>query len=257
MKLSKMNFSVKVMLAVVFFFFANNVIAQDKIFKKNQKTPIEAQVIEIGTSEIKYKLYKDRAADLIYVLEKTAIEKIEFENGNIETFGVDRIDMAELYQGQKQRALKMGLISPLIGTTKITYEQNIRPGRSFEIKATMVGMGLNFTKTKGMFGSIGYKMYRKPTYVTSDMKRSHLMQGLYLKPEFFIGGHSRFGNENKNDKLSSAGVLLNVGNQWVFGERFLFDISAGIGYGTGQSYQGYLVAGNMATAGSLNIGFLF
>jgi len=257
MKLSKMNFSVNVMLAVVFFFFANDVIAQDKIYKKNQNAPIEAQIIEIGTSEIKYKLYENRASDLIYVLEKTAIEKIEFENGKVASYGIERIDMVEMYQGQKNRALKIGLISPLIGTTKITYEQNIRPGTSLELKASMVGVGLNHSSVKGLFGSVGYKMFKKPTFVTSNMKRSHLMQGVYVKPEVFFGAHSRYGSESNKQRFESAGVLLNVGMQWIFDDRFLIDLGVGAGYGTGESYQGYLVHNNFATAGSINIGFLF
>ncbi|MFK7772412.1 MAG: hypothetical protein AB8F94_09740 [Saprospiraceae bacterium] len=257
MKLSKMNFSVNVMLAVVFFFFANDVIAQDKIYKKNQKTPIEAQVIEIGTSEIKYKLYENRADDLIYVLEKNAIEKIEFEEGNVETFGVNQIDMVEHYQGQKRRALKVGLISPLIGTTKISYEQTIRPGRSFEVKGTFIGIGFNGSSSSGMYGSVGYKMYKKPNFITSDMKRSHLMQGLYVKPEVFFGSYTGGTWDRDDQKLGGAGALLNVGMQWVLAEVFVFDVAIGGGYGTGESYQGYLIHDNFVTAGSINIGFLF
>lgn len=257
MKLSKMNFSVNVMLAVVFFFFANDVIAQDKIYKKNQKAPIEAQVIEIGTSEIKYKLYENRADDLIYVLEKSAIEKIEFENGREESFGVERINLAELYQGQKRRALKVGLISPLIGTTKITYEQNIKPGRSFEVKASMIGVGLNAGGVKGLYGSIGYKMFKNPNFVTSDMRRGHLMQGLYAKPEIFFGGYTGGTWEGNDEELGGVGALMNVGMQWVFSDRLVLDLAAGVGYGVGKSYQGYLMYDNFVTAGSINVGFLF
>lgn len=257
MKLSKMNFSVNVMLIVVFFFFANDVIAQDKIYKKNQKAPVEAEVIEIGTSEIKYKLYENRADDLIYVLEKSAIKKIEFKNGRVESFGVDRIDMVEVYQGQKRRALKMGFISPLIGTTKITYEQNIRPGRSFELKASMIGVGFNVEGGKGMFGSVGYKMFKKPNYVTSDMKRSHQMQGIYVKPEIFFGSYTGGLLDISNEKFGGVGALMNIGMQWIFADTFVFDLAAGVGYGSGESYQGYLMGGNVATAGSINIGFLF
>lgn len=258
MKLSKMNFSVNVMLAVVFFFFANDIFAQDKIYKKNQTTPIEAKVIEIGTSEIKYQLSDSQPDGVVYVLEKSSIRKIKFGNGQSETFGIDRIDLRDLYEGQNNRMMKIGLISPLIGTTKISYEQSLQPGRNLEVKATLVGIGFGNIDGKGIYGSVGYKMFKKPNYITSDMKRGHLMQGVYVKPEVFIGQYTGgTWMDGSNQNLGGMGAILNLGVQWVFSNALCVDLGVGAGYGEGESYQGYVISGNLAMGGNINIGFLF
>jgi len=247
-----------VALLVALFLFANNTFAQDKIYKKNNNEPILANVIEIGTGEIKYKLLGEEEDGLIYVLDKMMITKVEFENGRTEKFGPDRIDVEEYFAGQKRRNLKVSFFGPLVGTTKFTYEQVIKPGRSWEAKMAIVGLGLSdISDDTGLFGSVAYKFYRKPTFVTSDMRRRNIFQGAYLKPEFFFGGHSdNYGSERKSN-VTSAGLLLNLGMQWVFADRIVVDTHFGAGYGTGESYNGYFVYDNRAMGAGINVGFTF
>lgn len=62
--------------------FTTQLFAQDKIYRKNGQV-VEAKVIEVGSTEIKYKL-PDDAESPIYVLEKDRINKIEYQNGKVE-----------------------------------------------------------------------------------------------------------------------------------------------------------------------------
>lgn len=256
--MKSLKFKSIVTFAIALFIFVNHANAQDKIFKKNQNTPIEAKVIEIGTGEIKYKLVPEQTNELIYVLEKIAIEKIEFENGKVEYFGVERMDMEENFLGQDRQAFKVSFLGPMIGTTKFSYEQITKPGRSWEAKASVVGLGKSYgRKGGGLFGSVGYKFYRKPTFLTSDLRRRNLMEGAYFKPEVFIGAYKGQSFDSNHETVSSGGILLNFGRQWVFGERIVLDVAYGVGYGSGESYRAYLVGENLAMAGSLNLGFTF
>ena len=145
------------------------------------------------------------------------------------------------------------------------YEQNINPGRSWEVRAAIVGLGFNPGErdAKGFIGAIGYKFYRKPTYVTSDTRRRHILQGAYFKPEFFVGSTSfdtgvfGTGDERKSD--TAVGVLLNLGWQWNVGDQFLINLVGGLGYGSGDSHRAYRVDDDTNIAGtfSLDIGVTF
>lgn len=75
--------------------------AQDKIFRKNGQV-VKAKIIEVGTTEIKYKLPDDLESP-VYVLEKDRINKIQYENGKTEKFIVDLKD-PEQYIGQLRKA---------------------------------------------------------------------------------------------------------------------------------------------------------
>ena len=51
--------------------------SQDKIYRNNGKV-VEAKIIEIGSSEIKYREYSNPNGP-IYVLETDRIKKVEYE----------------------------------------------------------------------------------------------------------------------------------------------------------------------------------
>lgn len=261
----KIKLSYLVAFVALFLFTANDAFAQDKIYKKNKSEPILAKVLEIGTGEIKYKLYEEQGDDLVYVIEKEFIIKIEFESGRTEYYGKEKMDVEEYFEGQKKRALKISFVGPLIGQTSFIYEQNIRPGRSWEAKAVIVGLGFNRdldANARGFIGSASYKLYRKPTFVTSDLRRRHILQGAYLKPEIFVGSITRdvnlFGagsDQRESDVI--AGFMLNLGKQWVFADVVPLDVSIGIGYGSGESSTAYIVSDGFAFTSGLNIGIAF
>ena len=101
--------------------------AQDKIYRKNGKI-IEAKVLEVGASEIKYSEFANPDGP-IYVLEADRIIKIVYENGKIEKFSDDLTDK-ERYIGDKSKAIKINFFAPLYGYFEAGYEKSIADGRS-------------------------------------------------------------------------------------------------------------------------------
>lgn len=268
-KIMKLLMKIMLILGVSVLLTADSLIAQDMIYTKDKKEAIEAKVIEVSSAEIKYRIWEEAKDGVVYSVEKSAIDKIEFENGRTEHFGQEMIDQDRNFTGQKKRVLKISFIEPMIASTSITYEQNIKPGRSLEFKATIVGAGLNndLREARGFIGGASYKFYRKPSFVTSDLKRRHLLQGAYFKPEVFIG-HTSYDNwiryiysdpmEEARESSATGGFLLNLGRQWVAGDVFVVDLHAGIGFGAGESCFGYIVAeNNIAFSFGLDIGFAF
>ncbi|MEO6036837.1 MAG: hypothetical protein ABIQ93_00400 [Saprospiraceae bacterium] len=236
--------------------------AQDIIFKKNGKE-IPAKVIELGTAEVKYRPF-DQPDGPIYVEDKENILKIVFQDGHTEFYGAARMDEATAFEGQKKAAIKISFLGPLIGYTNIMYERNIKPGRSYEIKACLIGLGKQYAdKPRGVIGSAAYKFYKKPDFYATNFKRTHILQGAYVKPEVFLGGssheqteYSTYPFKTSREQSFAFGLLLNLGKQWVMDNAFVLDLGFGVGYGAGTSTRAIYVGGDagFAFTFSFNIG---
>ncbi len=220
-----------------------NGLAQDKIVKKGGEI-LDVKILEIGPNEIKYQIFSDPEGP-IYIMDKDRINEVRYTNGRVEKYESPLND-AELYIGQKKRAIKMNFASPLLGYTQVAYEQNLKPGRSYEVSVGIIGLGKNQDLAywndvdlkedqKGVFGTFGYKFIRIPDFTSNNQKYSHLLQGLYAKPEVMVGHFSRnhvvSGNFQVEKSNTTFGALMvNLGKQWVFSDVFVLDIYGGIGY---------------------------
>jgi hypothetical protein len=224
--------------------------AQDKIYRQNGKV-IEAKIIEVGSSEIKYKEYKNPDGP-IYILETDRIKKIVYENGKEEKF-IDNLKDPERYAGQANKALKLNFLSPLYGYAEVGIEKNVSPGKSFELSLGVIGAGKSGTlgyyngqfeevkrKPAGFFMSGGYKFGKLPDFIIfGKTKSSHLMQGTYIKPVIYFGHYSETQMQEKSSNVFEKGkqqvtfgaLQLELGRQWVMGEKLLLDIYWGVGYG--------------------------
>jgi len=256
----------------------NTVIAQDLIYKKNSEV-IEAKVLESSDSELKYRNFSD-SEGVIYVVDKSLLYKVEYQNGTIETYKerMDLIDNPEVYSDHAKNIVKISFLGPMLDYANLIYEKNVAPGQSWEAKISIIGLGLdtdaiNRRQEKGIVGSFSYKLYRKPSYYLAKHKRSHLLQGGYIRPEVFFGRNSynetnyhydyesgRGNYETVTEKSSIiGGFLVNVGKQWIFADCVVLDIAAGVGYGGGDSRHAFFVGEGTSLAGSvtMNVGYAF
>jgi hypothetical protein len=243
-----LSFDSKFSFAFCLLFATFSNFAQDKIVKKGGET-LEVKILEIGPNEIKYHIFSDPQGP-IFIMDKDRILEVIYENGRKETYQSVLTD-AEFYIGQKKRAIKMNFISPLLGYTQVAYEQNSRPGRSFEVSLGIIGLGANLDyyswdssnlklDQRGAFGSFGYKFIRTPDFTSNNQKYGHIMQGMYVKPEVMVGHFSNnvvnnnivnFNNSSVDRQSTTFGAfMVNLGKQWVFSDVFLIDLYAGVGY---------------------------
>jgi hypothetical protein len=237
---------------LLFLFFSVSmckIFAQDKIYKL--KGPVVlARVIEIGTDEIKYKLY-DNPDGPVYVVDKSSVSKIEYANGTVEKYKLSFKDPAN-YEGQLKQAVKLNFLAPLLGYTQISFEKSISPLKGYELGVGIIGAGKNYEiddyyingqyqpykrNAFGGFIEAGYKFNKLPNFWNKGMRMSHIMQGTYVKPTATFGYYSdnainyKTGNpvlEKRNNVFGA--IILNFGHQWVFGDKFLVDIYYGLGY---------------------------
>jgi hypothetical protein len=211
---------------------------------------VKAKVLEIGTEEVKYRL-PDTTETLIYVLEKDRISKIEFENGRVEKFTVNLKD-PEQYADQRRHGLKINFIGPLLGYTQVTYEKSQGVGKGYEVGLSIIGAGKNqrleyydnsIQTTRrnqfGLAGSFGYKFSKLPDFLFGKTRFTHLMQGSYARPVVYLGNYSenvlmfKDNGQTVIDRrnITFGALQIELGKQWVFGDRMLLDTYWGFGYG--------------------------
>jgi hypothetical protein len=230
---------------------ASFLFAQDKIYRQNGKI-VEAKIIEVGSGEVKYKEFNNPDGP-IYVLETDRIKKIVYENGKEEKF-IDNLKDPERYAGQLKNAIKINFFSPLYGYTEIGFERSTGVGKGFEFSVGFIGLGkserldwyynnqLGSTRRSqgGAFISGGYKFGKLPNFVLfGKTKMSHIMQGTYAKPILYIGHYKENQIEDKGNSTYEVGkqqvtfgaLQIEIGKQWVFGDKVILDFYYGLGYG--------------------------
>ena len=100
----------------------------------------------------------------------------------------------------------------------------------------------------GIFASGGYKFGKLPDFIIFGKSRgSHLMQGTYVKPILYLGHYKENIIISKGSNLYEVGkqnvsfgaLQIEIGRQWVLGEKMLLDIYQGLGYGVDNKKDSY------------------
>jgi hypothetical protein len=252
----------RIVLPALCILFSITASAQDKIYRHNGKV-VEAKVIEIGASEIKYREFNNPDGP-IYILETDRIKKIVYENGKEDRFK-DNIKDPERYSDQADKAIKINFFSPLYGYFEVAYEKSLGFGRSYEFSLGIIGAGkssvleysdgtLDEVKRDpfGFFISAGYKFGKLPDFIIFGKTRaSHLMQGTYVRPAIYAGHYKEnkiiykadYTYEVGKQNVTFGAVQLEFGKQWVLGDKVTLDFYWGLGYGFDNkksSYEDYL-----------------
>ncbi len=248
----------KILLLLPVVLFTSTLFAQDKIYKLRGDV-IKAKVIEIGTDEVKYKLY-DNPDGPLYVIDKAAVSKIEYANGTVEKYKLSYKDPAN-YEGQLTKAIKLNFLAPLLGYTQFSFEKSVAPLKSYELSLGIIGAGKNSEiddyyingqnqpyrrNAFGGFIEAGYKFTKLPNFYNKGLRMIHLLQGSYVKPTAIFGYYSdnalnyKTGDPVLQKRHNVFGaVVVNLGHQWIFGDKFLLDIYYGLGYAFDNSKSNY------------------
>lgn len=228
--------------------------AQEKIYLKSQKAPLEGTITEIGLNEIKYR--PSDAQQLVMSIDKQDLVKIVYQSGRTQFF-TDPLQDFSYYKGQKKYIVKVGLLSPLFGYTDLYLEHSQKPGRSVEFQANVIGLGKNLLyerdydqfrnndrkmDQKGFSVGAGMKFLRLPDYNTGQLKLRHILQGSYIKPAISIGYYQRnfttytttgmppyYNTVRKG--IVTGNVSVALGKQWVLDNTLSIELYGQIGLG--------------------------
>ena len=229
----------KIFLVLIIFLPAITICAQDIIYKKNSQT-VNCKIIEIGLVEVKY-LIPEKYKDVVMVIAKDDILKIKYANGEEQAFINEMYDKNS-YADNKLNAIKFHVFSPISTTLAFSYERSLKAGRSYEGTLGIIGLGFDplNAKPEGVYAKFGYKFIKNPDFYLRGMKYAHLLKGTYFKPEIALTTYSvnqikydfnTYNSYTVRQSTISGALLLNVGKQWVFDNRFAVDFSIGLGYG--------------------------
>lgn len=248
-------------------------MSQDKIVKLSGDEII-CTVTEISSAEVKY--FYEKNPNIIFGIDKALVLRVEFSTGEVIKIEGNTFDNSEYYTNQNKRVLKINFLSPLMGSTEFAYEQNYKPGQSWEVALGIVGLGIDNQEinAKGAYTKFAYKFIRTPDFYMQRMHYSHILKGAYFAPELafrYVKYDSwnydywyADGNRTSTDEFAFA-LTLKFGKQWVFNDSFVVDTYFGLGYGLGNdNYDtlnyGFIVGGEdfpMAATGGLRIGWTF
>ncbi|MFA6402143.1 MAG: hypothetical protein WCX31_11045 [Salinivirgaceae bacterium] len=251
-------------------------VAQDKIIKTNGDV-ITCTVSELGSDKIKY--FYQSNPKIIFGIEKSLVDRVEFSTGEVVKMENNSFDNPDYYTNQSRRALKINFLSPLYGSTEFAYEQNIKPGKSFEAALGIVGLGFDPQENNpaGVYTKFAYKFIRTPDLYMNKMRYSHILKGAYIAPEFALrymyfdtydyDYYYPYNSSTKREDDFAIALMLKFGKQWVIDDSFLVDLYVGFGYGYSKAGgNGEGIAYGFATGGEevpiagtagLRIGWVF
>lgn len=231
-----------------------HVFAQDKMYLRNQREPLQVKVLEIGVEDIKYKLWPVSENDITHVVLKDLVMRIVTEKGDVFEFKTktEELNDPKTYADAPKNILKIRLLSPLTGAASFYYERSLSNTKSFEGGIAIIGLGsdINSDNQRGVVLRGGYKFMRSPSYYTRYMGPPTLMNGPYFKPEIAFAQYAvdRFAVvtttsngmtmsilSKQRISVTALAALFNFGYQWVISNSFVIDYSLGAGYGFSQT----------------------
>lgn len=242
-------------LGIIFISFTNNIMAQDLIIKKDNEA-IKAKILEIGTTEIKYKLYEAPDGPTI-VIDKKEVKsiKIKGEDGKsdkVMSVTEDPMSVNNSAIVDKTSSLKFHFFSPLTNKLAFSYEWMIRPGFNWETGLGIVGPGTSLMDEFTDLNPRGVYLRTGPKFLlgnSSDIeiaggRYAHPLKGRYFKVEALFYTLAKNYDIEVYDtaakvievirsKSSFTGVALHLiyGRQYIFGNSVTLGWYAGIGYG--------------------------
>lgn len=239
----------QICLFVCFLFLSFSLSAQDIV--RTKKDTIRAKVVEIGIEEIKYKDFNNLEGP-IYVLPKTDVIEITYENGTKTLLKPDVYDVTEAATAMrtKTQSIKYEFLSPLGGDLVFCYETMVKVGMNLEFKLGLIGVGFgeNSKNSSGASFKAGVKFLTRPSYVQRGVKYAHGLAGFYIKPEVIFNSYKKdeeYTNYNVYPwtygvtEVSVTNYALNIvmGKQYILGNSISVDFYGGIGYGIRSSNE--------------------
>ncbi len=255
--------SIKLLLTAVLCIMATVGMAQDKLYLKTERNPLNVKVLEVGPNEIKV---VETDNEVIQVFETLDVYKIVYANGRVQKFESEIEPTMDRYRDMNINAFSIDVVSPLQDFVRVSYDRVIKPGLSYELAASFIGLdegrilaqsGLYdqntgqynvykelYQGTRGFRLEGGVKAIRLPNFVNGRVRYRHLLQGSYFKPWLAIENVSQkyvdsvFFDQNtgrpdwteSRRAYTAFNIGTDFGRSWVARNRFLVDVYFGIGY---------------------------
>lgn len=173
---------------------AGMAMAQDVIVMKDQST-IMSKVLEITSTEIKYKKWDNQDGPL-YSVSRSEVVSINFENGEVEIFNETTNSRPNTYPQQTQNNPK-GYMEALV---------------SFPAAMKLNGKRLTDEELRGLIDEQGYQLYLKGKRKSNAGEVVGII-GLvpFIGATSFLLSYTSFKPENRPSVLKASLITLGIG----------------------------------------------
>ena len=213
--------------------------SQDVIYKRDN-TKVEAKIIEINPTQIKYKMF-DYPDGPLYIINKSEVIKIQYPNGQVDIYnpeirkeetpsakdenGKKQINAALLNENFKRNVVSVNLLQAMLGYLSVSYEW-IDPNGMFGIK---IPLGYNFANysinlagvvdgsKSSYFGGLALNIYPKRKKRISYFVGPYLQIGQFSYSTY---NYNYYGSQTYNDGLYYA-CYINNGLEVVISKDFI------------------------------------
>lgn len=231
--------------SIIFLLVLQSAFAQDIIYKKNGDK-IEANVVEVGLKEVKYKKFNVQEGPM-YVLLKSDIFMIEYADGSKDVFNQEENAAApsnslqensEVRNNSKdlhQSSLSFQLLGLLQFGPIIQYENRIserlylvphlRIGYAGALSHIVWGAEGGTIIDPALGAGLGLRSFSPSKYTSGAWYYSGHLELYYTTVEY--------GGNDPNEKYFQLGVFGNIGYRWRYKNGGFLNVGAflGVGYG--------------------------
>lgn len=223
---------------------------EDIIVKKDGST-LKVKIVEMGSEEVKYKIYTNPDGPTLSV-KKKEVQTVKIEGQVVYEYKEDPYSISNNAILDKNSNLKFHFFSPLYRHLAFTYEWMIKPGFNWETGIGIIGPGIKpkyngyARDPQGFFLRAGSKFLLGSSLdIEVDGGRyAHPLKGRYFKSELILSAMSvtttrdtgyygngwGVGQHSYTEKYQALAVNLVYGRQYIFGNTITASYYIGMGY---------------------------
>lgn len=221
---------------------------KEDIIVKKDGSIIKVKILDLGTNEVKMKLYNNPDGPTIS-LKKDEIKTITIDGQVVYEYKEDPFSTSNNLILDKNSSLKFHFFSPLNSHIAFTYEWMNKPGFNWELGAGVIGPGIvrsngiTNRNPKGAFLRFGPKFLlgSSSDIEIEGARYSHPLKGRYLKVEMMLhamntthtadtGSYPWVGKATYRKRYQSVVMNLIYGRQFIFGNSITVSWYLGAGY---------------------------
>jgi len=206
-------------------------MAQDKIIRITNDT-IRAKVVKITTDKIIFR-YPGTNPGKLPEIPKNMVKEIIYANGSKLKIIYDIFAVSpDLYVSELRHLVKIDAGALLLNHFTLGYEYALKTGLNIEIKAGIIGPGLNskLDDAEGFLLKAGLKFIKCDTSYSKGRRYVDPLKGGYFKPEFL---YNTFTTVKNSQDVRCTNYALNfvLGKQFIPGKRISLEFFGGLGFG--------------------------
>ncbi len=224
---------------------------EDVILKKDGSS-LKVKVIEVGSDEVKYKVYNNPDGPTLSV-KKSEVQTVKIEGQVVYEYKEDPYSISNRAILDKASNLKFHFFSPLSHHIAFTFEWMNKPGFNWDAGFGIVGPGVSpwdeqlNNDPKGFFlrGGPKFLLGNSSEIEIEGAKLSHPLKGRFFKPELTLsaltikttydtGSYNSgygVGKAVYTKRYQSLVINLVYGRQFIFGNAITVSYYVGVGYG--------------------------